>query len=474
MRPFSIATLWMLCLTLFCQEGLFNEDFLLDLKVESIKLIKLNPAKKRSADDYLDYSHVSYDGKSMVVRRLYSFTHSGEEYRMRIYTDVDPRHRLSSREVSKLVGLPVKTFKVDRGMSREFENEITGGRTDDYVSFIDTTEGQRIRRFVASTHSYDGGPSKDIITYTFDLYGLYSRGRVEIDDIWGNRSAEDRVNSRFINHYPDRRDPSIVLYSILDNDFRNLKLKDNEYIGKLGICSSGLLNIRERPKVTARILGKLETHERVVVLRRGARREKVGKLSDYWYEVENRVGVVGWVYGSYLEVFQNMVRIETETLVREDFITTLDIDYALRLGLNETKTRNYFLGRSCNISVLREYDNYGVYMRERLIQFEHGTNFIMIMLKRDGDFGINHLVYTDILDVQIIPKPSRGSRLSWEEVTIDRSKETEWMWVVTRNPPGWRGRYSRNATSPHRINRERGTIDPVEHKTLMIHRQLRR
>ena len=77
---------------------------------------------------------------------------------------------------------------------------------------------------------------------------------------------------------------------------------DSEYIdlNENYWVTEGRLRVRTSPDLEGRVIGHLESFERVRGIRRKSAATLIDGFESYWYEVETQGGVTGWVYGGYL------------------------------------------------------------------------------------------------------------------------------------------------------------------------------
>ncbi|UCF96632.1 MAG: SH3 domain-containing protein [Spirochaetaceae bacterium] len=69
-----------------------------------------------------------------------------------------------------------------------------------------------------------------------------------------------------------------------------------------GVLNDNRVRVRAFPTLRAEILDHLEKGDRVEVLDRSGRRERIGEMSDYWYLVRKEDGPVGWSYGHFIDL----------------------------------------------------------------------------------------------------------------------------------------------------------------------------
>jgi hypothetical protein len=96
-----------------------------------------------------------------------------------------------------------------------------------------------------------------------------------------------------------------------------LKKNSNEIIEQKNESNSliilgNIVNIREKPSTTAKVIFKLKQGDDCILLEKG-KSENIGDKTDYWYKI-NFNGKIGWVFGAYTslntppEVFENKVK----------------------------------------------------------------------------------------------------------------------------------------------------------------------
>lgn len=62
------------------------------------------------------------------------------------------------------------------------------------------------------------------------------------------------------------------------------------------------LRLRITPSTQSAEIDRLEKGEVVKILGRSPEKMRIGKEESYWYEIETKSGIRGWVYGAYLDV----------------------------------------------------------------------------------------------------------------------------------------------------------------------------
>jgi hypothetical protein len=83
-----------------------------------------------------------------------------------------------------------------------------------------------------------------------------------------------------------------------------------KYLNSLGLIfrsTQGTLNnsnvrLRENPNQEAQTLRLMNKGEKVTAIDRSGLREKIGQVSDWWYQVQTSDNLMGWIYGQYLDL----------------------------------------------------------------------------------------------------------------------------------------------------------------------------
>lgn len=84
------------------------------------------------------------------------------------------------------------------------------------------------------------------------------------------------------------------------------------------VIEASYLRLRERPEEGAALVTTLWRGYVLEVLSRSSVKEFVGDEEDYWYQV-NYDGLQGWVFGSYLQIYDSREDAEVEArAVRAD------------------------------------------------------------------------------------------------------------------------------------------------------------
>jgi hypothetical protein len=62
------------------------------------------------------------------------------------------------------------------------------------------------------------------------------------------------------------------------------------------------VRLRESPDLQAAVLTLLSKGDKADVLDRSAEKQKIENMDSYWCEVRSPSGIVGWVYGAYINI----------------------------------------------------------------------------------------------------------------------------------------------------------------------------
>ncbi|MBN2049936.1 MAG: SH3 domain-containing protein [Spirochaetales bacterium] len=81
-----------------------------------------------------------------------------------------------------------------------------------------------------------------------------------------------------------------------------------------GVITSSHLRLREEPNLESRAITTLWRGYVLEIVSQGPEKETVEDGYDYWYRI-NFDGLQGWVFGSYLDIFDS--RDQAETAARE-------------------------------------------------------------------------------------------------------------------------------------------------------------
>ena len=74
-----------------------------------------------------------------------------------------------------------------------------------------------------------------------------------------------------------------------------------------GVVTSNVLRMRSDPNQSATILTHIRLGELVEILSRTVQKDLVDEQTAYWYQV-NYGGLRGWLFGSYLEIFDTRAK----------------------------------------------------------------------------------------------------------------------------------------------------------------------
>jgi hypothetical protein len=73
------------------------------------------------------------------------------------------------------------------------------------------------------------------------------------------------------------------------------------------VVKSPLLRVRDEPSNTATVLSHVRMASLMEVLTKSDKEDTVERETGYWYRVDYQ-GLRGWVFGSYIEVFDNRAK----------------------------------------------------------------------------------------------------------------------------------------------------------------------
>ena len=83
---------------------------------------------------------------------------------------------------------------------------------------------------------------------------------------------------------------------------RWLQRQDHLFTATRGVLNDSRVRVRAFPTLSAPTLGYLDAGERVEILERSGRRQRIGEMNAYWYRVENEEGLAGWSYGHFIDL----------------------------------------------------------------------------------------------------------------------------------------------------------------------------
>ena len=76
--------------------------------------------------------------------------------------------------------------------------------------------------------------------------------------------------------------------------------KQNTNNKKTFTITSNNVNFRRYANLTSQILGQLNNGDRVEVVQKGDKKEKIGQWNNYWYKIKTQQGIEGWVFGQFI------------------------------------------------------------------------------------------------------------------------------------------------------------------------------
>jgi hypothetical protein len=86
-------------------------------------------------------------------------------------------------------------------------------------------------------------------------------------------------------------------------EFRQwLVREDHLFTPRRGVLNDSRVRVRSYPTLSAQVLGYLEEGDRVEVLERSGRRERIAEMTDFWYRVRREDGLTGWSFGHFIDL----------------------------------------------------------------------------------------------------------------------------------------------------------------------------
>lgn len=164
--------------------------------------------------------------------------------------------------------------------------------------------------------------------------------------------------------FPLRRLAGLLLVALLAGgllpgcqDEQNVHLSGAQGKGKkkVGISSVANLTVRSDPFVLSTKYDFLAKGEQVDILNVSRKKDRLGKHNSYWYKIRTSQGIIGWVYGAYL----NIVDAGDSKKIEEQQAALWDKEGA--------KLKNALVGQFISVN------NEGIYTAEKLIFYPDGN-----------------------------------------------------------------------------------------------------
>lgn len=81
----------------------------------------------------------------------------------------------------------------------------------------------------------------------------------------------------------------------------------NTYVVEFSVIYDGIINddrvrYRSEAGLDGEIRGHLNRNDKVKVIDRNDKKQKIDGLEDYWYLVRTETGQEGWMYGAYIDI----------------------------------------------------------------------------------------------------------------------------------------------------------------------------
>ena len=166
----------------------------------------------------------------------------------------------------------------------------------------------------------EGGPAFDKfvgkiidVKHDNDGYTLRYRQVLNLDDAKGTSLY---VNNKHIFEYADHT--AVISFKIINDN--TMMLIDEAKLGYSVIAKGTVfyknifsvnkfesritengVRIRSQPSLLESVLAVGSKDEKVHLLSKSIRTQTIQRWNDYWYEVETHKGVIGWVYGAFID-----------------------------------------------------------------------------------------------------------------------------------------------------------------------------
>jgi hypothetical protein len=122
----------------------------------------------------------------------------------------------------------------------------------------------------------------------------------------------------------------------------------NNYI--IGIIQGRVVNLRSRPSLDAKVVSKCKKSEPVIYMMKSKQKTQIGKLNEYWYKIRTQEGIVGWIYGHYLNILTHdkkgldgLLRDLIEREFKDQLFQLPNIFYTLELESVHFRQKTYYL-----------------------------------------------------------------------------------------------------------------------------------
>jgi len=162
-----------------------------------------------------------------------------------------------------------------------------------------TINGLHITRFISD---WAFATVEDMLVYYFDLNGFYDKVIFQFYNIWKVQHEKVRdLSNEYVQKYPDRNDPSIVIYNMLDESMKNINIENTLNI-KYGSVNDNRVRVRDNPNLDSNTLGYVNTGDEIYILGKSTTKMKIGTMDNYWYKILGKDSLLlGWAYGEFID-----------------------------------------------------------------------------------------------------------------------------------------------------------------------------
>jgi len=249
------------------------------------------------------YGQIITNGERYIVFKMFGFYYLNREIVVQTYLNVNQEYKVSLDKLKEKENIDEVFHKKDiyLGISDQFPKfrKMSEKFFDDIVA----NNGLHMVKFLSHWAS---GMSSDILAYKFKLTGFYDECIVQFYNIWGYFHEDHRndLNLQIVKNYTNRNDSSIKLYDFIDEHMKEIKIDTLNIETRYGVLNDSRVRIREAPDLQGKHIGYLDKDQRVEIVDQTDEKMKIGDMEAVWYKIRTENGVIGWVYGWFIDVLE--------------------------------------------------------------------------------------------------------------------------------------------------------------------------
>ena len=235
-----------------------------------------------------------YTYEGLVVCLGYKLKYNKQNYPLRIF--LRPKNEINIEQIKKYTNVnSIHNYSASFGQGNVYEIMIK--REREMVEEF-SVGNKIIIKFISE---WGSEYSRDILVYNFDLTNnsVFDSCLIQMINLWPDTEkfpAEYGLD--FINKLIEKNDKRVIIYRIIDNIVKNIKIYDSKEIYARAKVKN--LTLREGQSLKSNTIRLLNEDEKVIILEKG-NEEIIDNNRGFWIKVKTEKNEVGWCFDYYME-----------------------------------------------------------------------------------------------------------------------------------------------------------------------------